>query len=160
FPFVREFIKKRSSAAELRDQLHAIWYCIPMDSPRPLLSAELEFFTKGTGKVPLVVVFTKFDGQIVKESIGLNDVENDEDKWDKARKNADEVFQRVYLPKVLNTQYPPKAYVQLEDMDLSENNCPELTEKTANAIDDASLLQLFLSTQMNNLDLCVKAALQ
>ncbi len=45
-------------------------------------------------------------------------------------------------------------------MDLSENNCPELTEKTANAIDDASLLQLFLSTQMNNLDLCVKVALQ
>ena len=25
-------------------------YCIPMDSPRPLLSAELEFFNKGTGK--------------------------------------------------------------------------------------------------------------
>jgi hypothetical protein len=45
-------------------------------------------------------------------------------------------------------------------MDLSENNCPELTEKTANAIDDASLLQLFLSTQMNNLDLCVQAAIQ
>ncbi len=61
-----------------------------------------------------MVVFTKFDGQIVKECISLNDVENDEDKWDKARKNADEVFQRVYLPKVLNTQYPPKAYVRLE----------------------------------------------
>ena len=25
-------------------------YCIPMDSPRPLLSAELEFFNKGTGE--------------------------------------------------------------------------------------------------------------
>ena len=24
-------------------------YCIPMDSPRPILPAELEFFNKGTG---------------------------------------------------------------------------------------------------------------
>jgi hypothetical protein len=45
-------------------------------------------------------------------------------------------------------------------MDIAENNCPELTEKTADAINNSSLHQLFLSTQMNNLDLCVKAALQ
>ena len=45
-------------------------------------------------------------------------------------------------------------------MDLPEKNCPELTQKTADAIDDASLHQLFVSTQMNNIDLCVKAALQ
>ena len=25
-------------------------YCIPMDSPRPILPAELAFFAKGTGK--------------------------------------------------------------------------------------------------------------
>ena len=61
-----------------------------------------------------MVVFTKFDGQIVKESISLEYVENSEDKWEKARKNANETFQRVYLPKVLNTQYPPKDYVCLE----------------------------------------------
>ena len=51
-----------------------------MDSTHPILPAELEFFNKGTGKgnlssgttainntstVPLVVVFTKFDGQIM-----------------------------------------------------------------------------------------------
>ena len=42
-------------------------------------------------------------------------------------------------------------------MDMPENNCPELTEKTADAIDDASLQELFVSTQMNNLDICSKA---
>ena len=63
---VWKFIEKRAATTELRDQLHAIWYfcwfftllinhvlhryCIPMDSIRPLLSAELEFFNKGTGK--------------------------------------------------------------------------------------------------------------
>ena len=60
------FIEKQSTTIEMRDQLHAIWYvcigslddwltnvfdryCIPMDSPCPILPAELEFFVKGTG---------------------------------------------------------------------------------------------------------------
>ena len=45
-------------------------------------------------------------------------------------------------------------------MDLQEKNCAELTLQTADAIDDDSIHQLFVSTQMNNLDLCVKSALQ
>ena len=61
--------------------------------------------------VPLVVIFTKFDAQIIQESVKLNDLE---DKWVKARENADSTFQSTYLAKVLNTAYPPKAHVQLE----------------------------------------------
>jgi hypothetical protein len=123
-----------------------------------------------------VVIFTKFDGQIIKEYTDLNDLENP-DKWDKARQNAEKTFQTVYLPKVMDTKYPPKAYLQLEgtvgmvnilyieitlwvDMDLPEMNCPEVTKKTADAVTDASMHQLFVSTQMNNLDLCAKSALQ
>ena len=98
-----------------------------MDSTRPILDAELEFFNKGTGKgnlssgttpinntstVPLVVVFTKFDGQIIQESHKLNDIDNAA-KWDKARVNAEIIFQCFYLPKVFSTNYPPKAYVCL-----------------------------------------------
>jgi hypothetical protein len=45
-------------------------------------------------------------------------------------------------------------------MNLPEKNCAELTQKTADAIDDDSLHQLFISTQKNNLDLCVKSALR
>jgi len=65
---VQDFIEKRSAVAQLKDQLHAIWYlpictskqmtdlapntryCIPMDSACPILPSELEFFDKGTGK--------------------------------------------------------------------------------------------------------------
>ncbi len=108
-------------------------YCMPMDSPRPILPSELDFFDKGTGKgkwiqsifwlywklaitstVPLVVVFTKFDGQVIQESGKLNDIQDDGAKWDMARKNAEITFQKSYLPKVMNTQYPPKGYVRLE----------------------------------------------
>ncbi|KAF8692788.1 hypothetical protein AX14_002393, partial [Amanita brunnescens Koide BX004] len=44
------FIEKKAAETELKNQLHAIWYCIPMDSPRPILPTELEFFNKGTGR--------------------------------------------------------------------------------------------------------------
>ena len=66
--------------------------------------------------VPLVVVFTKFDGQIIQECGKLNDIEDDGAKWDMARKNAEITFQKTYLPKVMNAQYPPKAYVRLQGM--------------------------------------------
>jgi len=45
-------------------------------------------------------------------------------------------------------------------MALPEKNCPELTPPTADAIDNESLHDLFISTQMNNLDLCIKTAFQ
>ncbi|KAF8333697.1 hypothetical protein F5887DRAFT_893261 [Amanita rubescens] len=154
-----KFIKKKSTENELKNQLHAIWYCIPMDSPRPILHAELEFFNKGTGRVPLVVVFTKFDGQITSEFVKLNKAMDKNKRWNRAREIAEITFQNIYLPKVLDAKYPPKACVRLEDIDLPTNNCAQLTQKTADVIDDG-IHQLFVSTQMNDLDLSVKSALQ
>jgi hypothetical protein len=61
-----------------------------------------------------LVIFTKFDAQIIQESVKLNDLKNNQDKWAKARENADTTFQSIYLARVLSTQYPPKAYVRLE----------------------------------------------
>jgi hypothetical protein len=66
-----------------------------------------------TPTVPLVVIFTKFDGQIIKEYTKLSDIEMT-DKWDRARDCADKTFQTVYLPKVMDAQHPPKAYLRLE----------------------------------------------
>jgi hypothetical protein len=61
--------------------------------------------------VPLVVIFTKFDAQVIQEYVKLD---NYQDKWAKARENADITFQSQYLANVLSTEYPPKAYVRLE----------------------------------------------
>ena len=121
-----------------------------------------------------MVIFTKFDGQIIKEYTDLSDLEGT-NRWEKAGENAEKAFQTVYLPKVMDTEYPPKAWVKLQgrngkyhmhrdnclvDMDMPEKDCPELTEKTVDAVTDASMHQLFVSTQKNNLDLCTKSALQ
>ena len=64
--------------------------------------------------VPLVAIFTKCDGQIIQESLKLDDLNDSGVKWDKARENANVTFQRIYLPRVLHTLHPPKAYVQLQ----------------------------------------------
>ncbi len=61
----------------------------------------------------MVVIFTKFDGQIASEFVSLTDA-RDEDKWERAREIAEITFQKVYLPKVLDVKYPPNAHVQLE----------------------------------------------
>ena len=60
-----------------------------------------------------MVIFTKFDGQVASEFVNLTDA-MDEDKWERATEIAEITFQKVYLPKVLNTRYPPRAYVRLE----------------------------------------------
>jgi hypothetical protein len=68
--------------------------------------------------VPLVTIFTKFDGQIIAEYAKLNDMENVQDKWEKAKENAENTFQRIYLPKILNSEHPPKAHVRLQGKEL------------------------------------------
>lgn len=63
--------------------------------------------------VPLIVIFTKFDAQVILESVNLNYLDA-VDKWSKARENAEITFQKIYLPKVSGTEHPPVTYVQLE----------------------------------------------
>lgn len=78
--------------------------------------------------VPLVAIFTKFDGQTIKEYTDLSDMGSEiTDKWDKAREKAEKAFETVYLPKVLDTKHPPKAYVLLEGRIPQEWSCIEIT---------------------------------
>jgi hypothetical protein len=61
-----------------------------------------------------VVIFTKFDGQIATQFVNLTDGKDEDDKWERAREIAEITFQKIYLHKVLDSKYPPKAYVLLE----------------------------------------------
>ena len=118
------------------DQAFHHRYCIPMDGARPILSSELEFFNKGTGNgwsdaklltghidnsyvtVPLVTIFTKFDAQVIQQYADLENIIDDSDRWVRARENANIILQKLYLSKIVDTNCPPKAYVQLEGGDM------------------------------------------
>ena len=41
------------------------------------------------------------------------------------------------------------------ELDNEENQCPELSEKTMDTLDNDVLVNLFVSTQKNNLELCI-----
>jgi len=158
---VREFIAERSRRLELKDQLHAIWYCIPMDDSHPLSPAEMSFFAEGTGRVPVIVIFTKYDAQVTQAATILRqrrdlDVQQ---AWAQAPIDADIIFRREYLSRVLESDYPPKAHVRLQDMNNPQQQCPELTDQTAKSIDNDILSHLFVSVQMNNLHLCIQDAI-
>ena len=45
-------------------------------------------------------------------------------------------------------------------MNKKENQCSELSEKTMDILDNDVLVNLFVSTQKNNLDLCIKKSIE
>ncbi|KAF9468343.1 hypothetical protein BDZ94DRAFT_1232400 [Collybia nuda] len=65
---VQDFISKRSKEKKLGNQIHVIWYCIAMSDSRPIVYSEEQFFSAlGTGKVPVIAVFTKCEALETKE---------------------------------------------------------------------------------------------
>ena len=125
--------------------------------------------------VPIVVVFTKFDALVTKCWGELGEARMQPDANDIAAQKAKTRFKADYLPLVMNTEYSPKTHVLLGGMftlaskalliivlgmDKEENKCPELSVITASALDNTVLQNLFVSTQMNNLDLCTKYAIK
>jgi len=45
-------------------------------------------------------------------------------------------------------------------MNKEENQCSELSERTMDILDNDILVKLFVSTQKNNLDLCIKNGIE
>ncbi|KAF7343590.1 GTP-binding protein [Mycena sanguinolenta] len=170
---VADFIARRSRARHLSTQLHAIWYCLPTDGNRPLLEAEDQFFRiSGTGKAPLIVIFTKFDGLVTK---AFQQLRAEGKKIPTANTGKVELAQRMltmnYRDSLNDATFKPSAYVQLDggfgpisqsdmlidlpDMRQERSNCVELINETAKTLTDDALLLLFVSVQRNNIDLCI-----
>ncbi|KAG2137845.1 GTP-binding protein [Suillus bovinus] len=163
FDKVKEFITSRSKKTKLSDQLHAIWYCIPMDDAhRSFTEGEKKFFSQcDTGTVPVIVLFTKFDAfydvayaELKKKGKSLKDAEK------LASKHADELFANgPQLEFLKNVRWPPKCHVCLPNMNNDDADCGPLMERTAGTLGTNEVLeQLFVSTQQSNLELCVKYA--
>jgi len=65
-------------------------------------------------------------------------------------------FEKNILPRFSGFKYPPKGYVAFRKMHEPGGDCNELIEKTADALSGEQLQQFFLSTQQNNVDVCLK----
>ena len=128
-------------------------------------------------QVPVVVIFTKFDAL---EDLCYNKLQSQGNDHQRAKdamhEFAKKIFQKEYLSRVLATDFPPKAYIclagntlslyrsfkfsQILEMNKEENQCSELSETTMDILDNDVLVNLFVSTQKNNLDLCIKRSIE
>ncbi|KIM20815.1 hypothetical protein M408DRAFT_306335 [Serendipita vermifera MAFF 305830] len=114
---VKAFIAHRSQQQKSENRLHAIWYCIPLDDSRPFTAAESQFFSEfGTGDVPVIVVFTKFDALNNKayDTLRTNNLSR-ADARKEAPKRAISEFEQRYLHLFYNRPYPPKGHVWFRD---------------------------------------------
>ncbi|KAG1839525.1 GTP-binding protein [Suillus subluteus] len=147
FDKAKAFIMGHSKEIKIKDQLHAIWYCIPMDEEsRSFTKGEIKFFSQcDTGSIPVIVLFTKFDAlyDIAYAQLKLKGVLMEEAE-EKAPKHAEETFDTLQNA----------MYASLYDAD-----CGPLIECTAGTLDDEVVKQLFISTQQSNLELCMEHAL-
>ncbi|KAH9166176.1 hypothetical protein EDB89DRAFT_1857670 [Lactarius sanguifluus] len=150
---LREFIQRKCKEGRLRDRLHAIWFCVPMDNQRPEL--DLKFFKDicPERNVPVIAVFTKYDQFRRNVQIHVEDFGSpDDDVSDVAEKR----FQEHYV----NPLGDDVRFVRLEQMHKQSLGCDKLIETTAAALNDDIVGLMLLAVQRGNLELSVKRALQ
>src|SRR5271170_6382906 len=110
-------------------------YCIPTDSARPISNAEVDFFNWSTGpgeehqlhyshrskaylynpiSVPVIAIFTKYDGLETKIFNDLEDQLGFSQARIKMQGQAKQVFTEHYLNPIMAMSNPPAAYVCLK----------------------------------------------
>ncbi|KAG2121732.1 hypothetical protein DEU56DRAFT_92682 [Suillus clintonianus] len=167
FNKVKAFIISRSKKQWLHDRIHVIWYCIPMDEDsRSFTEAEVKFFSQcDTGRIPVIVLFTKFDAlyddvhaELMSKGVSRKDADG------LAPQHARESFANGPQLKLLysrkGNQRPPKCHICLPDMDKNDADCTPLIKCTAGSLDDKVLKQLFTSTQQTTLEVCIRCAVE
>ncbi|KAH8986627.1 hypothetical protein EDB86DRAFT_2809456 [Lactarius hatsudake] len=149
---LRKFIQQKCGGGRLRDRLHAIWYCVPMDNKRPQL--DLKFFNDicPERNVPVIAVFTKYDRFRRNVRIHVEDFGSpDDDVLDVEEKQ----FQEHYVSPLGDDV----RFVRLEQMHKQSLGCDKLIEATAAALNDDIVGLMLLAVQRENLELSVKTAL-
>ncbi|KAH9053749.1 hypothetical protein EDB87DRAFT_166464 [Lactarius vividus] len=129
---LQTFIRRRCGEKRLRDRLHAIWYCVPMDNQRPQLD----------------VKFFKDICPDRNEDFGSPD--------DNVLEVAEKLFQEHYLSPLGEDI----RYLRLEKMHMQTMRCDKLIETTAAALNDDIVELMLLAVQKGNLTLSVKTALK
>jgi len=111
---VQEFVKRKSQEGRLKDRLHAIWYCIPMDNDRP--SLDLKFFGAicPDRNVPLIAVFTKYDQ--FKRDIKMKLEDEGNDREIDLNAEVENIFNQHYLARLDGR--PPFICLESEDHDV------------------------------------------
>ncbi|KAG9308221.1 hypothetical protein JVU11DRAFT_12238 [Chiua virens] len=161
---MKEFVSERAKTTHLKERIHVIWYCIPMDQyHRSVLAAEERFFSEcDTGSVPVILVFTKCDALLIR---GMAALGPEEEKLSRDERivigwqNAERMLKvNPAWESVQKMMYPPNAYVELRELHKSNEGCKLLLKRTVGALDEEALQMLLVTTQHTNMMLCIEFA--
>ncbi|KAJ6534517.1 hypothetical protein DFH09DRAFT_1180641 [Mycena vulgaris] len=145
---VQDFVRDRSGRERLRDRLHAIWYCIPMDNQRPSLDVGPFRNICPDKNVPVIAVFTKYEAFRSNTRLNLEDDEREyEYLEDQTRWNAKSKLGES-----------PK-FVCLEGMEKPDARCDDLIRSTMDALNPEAVTLMLLAVQTQNLELSVQNAI-
>ncbi|KAH9002663.1 hypothetical protein EDB86DRAFT_2800383 [Lactarius hatsudake] len=147
---LQDFIRRKCREKRLRDKLHAIWYCIPMDNQRPGLDLRFLKDICPDENVPVIAIFTKYDQFRRNVEIDVEDYGNPDDK-------VSEVAEKIFREHYLHPLGDGVGFVRLERG--QNRRCDDLIEKTAAALNEDTVALMLLTVQKGNLLLSVKMAL-
>ncbi|KAJ7753674.1 hypothetical protein DFH07DRAFT_823998 [Mycena maculata] len=150
---VQDFIRERSRRRNLRDRVHAIWYCIPMDSERPMFDIDPLHEICPDKNVPVIPVFTKYDAFKLEVRWRLEDDGN-------LRGDEETQCEAVFKEQYLNRLRGVSKFVRLEGMDEHGACCNELIMTTMDALNNGTVTMMLLAAQRGNLELNVGRAVR
>jgi hypothetical protein len=149
--------------------------------PEKVISFHFLHTTNQCHQVPVIAIFTKFDGLLTEAYTELTDDGwGEEEALDGMSERAEKLLQTHFRKPLSEAEFPPSDYVRLNgdlskhflrkhkfmfsseliDMREPTSSCNELIQKTANALTDETLRLLFVSVQQNNIDVCIQYALE
>ncbi|KAG9020053.1 hypothetical protein FRB95_005186, partial [Tulasnella sp. JGI-2019a] len=131
------FIKRRSSMT-LQERLHAAWICLPLDEERPLGDAEMRMLKLNPDDVPVILVFTKYDGL---ETRALNTLRHEgqlgkREAFRAMVAAAERLFKEQWVDKIYTVEPPKPPFVRLKDLHKPEGKCDELLDCTAEVLEE------------------------
>ncbi|KAG9035973.1 hypothetical protein FRB95_010181 [Tulasnella sp. JGI-2019a] len=158
-----DFISRRgSSAMSWEQRLHATWICLPLDDERPLSEAEMRMITLNPDEVPVVVVFTKYDGL---ETRAFNKIHREggmslREAYRAMKGAAERLFKEQWLERIYPTEPPKPPFVRLKDLHKPEGSCEELMQCTENVLkNNQPAHKMFILAQKYKLEKRLKHAL-
>ncbi|KAL9594238.1 MAG: hypothetical protein Q9219_007140 [cf. Caloplaca sp. 3 TL-2023] len=158
---VREFVKTMSNARNIRDRLHAIWFCLDVNSPRTQQTSTIDFFTavSQNSEIPVIVVQTKKDeywdlqfGKARKDFASSSALEEHANNELQRRLNLME----EEISEIQNGRYDAMVAVSQSD----KASIQRLTEETARCFDHEKVRITYIAAQVNRVDLKVDVAIK
>ncbi|KAI6151508.1 hypothetical protein BKA82DRAFT_169421, partial [Pisolithus tinctorius] len=163
FIMMKNFVMDCARTPKLNKRIHAIWFCIPLtDIHRMVTAAETKFFEEcDTGHVPVIVLLTKADALELEAIEQLEDQELTVDETSVTALEKEILDNNIAKLKgwLNGFKFAPQCYLPLSGMDEEGGDCTPLLTCTANALTEEKLQELLISTQQNNLGLCIEYAI-